>query len=336
MNDPLGSVTPGQVSPFVKSAATVNMANEILRQQRQNLRGPTGGQSLPSDGLPPSARIYIRNDTGTNLDAGAIVKLGAAVTAFTGDDSHEFRKHPVHKGTAPAASTDTFAILEEPAAAVVGSGSDAVYSFARAVVLGEAVCDVNMTTTFPTHSFASPSAADTAKLVSGTSGPVKIIDVASGTGTKRATVLLTGQMAAAAGVVTSNKASGLAHSISASGSFEDVSGSSLTLTEAGQYLIIMNVTGSIKATSGLSPAPFIMARVLINSVTTLLQGIVVTGDQEKEGSVGMSGYHSAAAGNTIKLQAYRSSGHTYTTSSIVGLGAGGDAETSLEWIRLSD
>jgi len=79
----------------------------------------------------------------------------------------------------PAGATDRSATL-------FGSAEDG--AFARGVVSGVAVCDIDVTDA--AHEFAAPTPGDETQLTSAGSGPARIVWKESGTGTKRAVVLI--------------------------------------------------------------------------------------------------------------------------------------------------
>lgn len=193
MADPLGTPKRGSVSPFLNNFSTVNSTIEEVRRMRQfRHQTPVAGAGQNTlDDLPPGIRVWIRNDTGVDLNPFDTVKLGIP-TVDLDTDSLAFRAQPIFPGTVPDATDNDFAILTEPAAAY----SQGVYGFARAVVQGVVPVDVNITDS--THNFATPTAGDRTQLTSASSGPVKIIYKPSGTGKKRcvAQLLLQGSAAA--------------------------------------------------------------------------------------------------------------------------------------------
>jgi hypothetical protein len=179
VSDPLANIVPGSYSPFVTRADTVNAVLEAVRRERQRERGQGGGSPVVDSGAPATL-VWVRNDTGSTLPERSVVKLGTPVISAS-TFPLDVQRQPVFPGTAPAAATDPFAVLLEPAAA-----SELVL----AAVLGVAVCDVTVTSA--AHGYAGPSAGATASLSSVPCGPAQVIWRAGGTGTQRAVVLLTG------------------------------------------------------------------------------------------------------------------------------------------------
>jgi hypothetical protein len=223
VSDPLASVVPGQTSPLINRTDTVNAVLEAARSRRNQRSGELVGQAT-RDNLVPSAQVYIRNDTGGSLAVFSVVALGTPIVSAI-DYPHEVRRQPIFPGTAPAAATDAFAIILEPAAT---SG------VVLAAVLGVAVCDINVTNSAHTH--ASPTTVTT-YLTSGTSGPARIIWKDSGTGTKRAVVLLCGQAAGSGGSVTVAEADGTPSYASTS---------TLQFDQADGFVVSQPVAGTAK------------------------------------------------------------------------------------------
>lgn len=176
MSDPLASVTPGD--PLRISADTFNLLLDAGKFVRDRRLGRTGAGQALDEPVTPALQVYVRNDTGASLAAFSVVALGTPVISAT-DAQHTVRRQPVFPGTAPAASTDAFAVTIEP----LGTGK-----VGRAVVMGVVPVDLNVTDS--SHTAATPAAAVTATLASATNGPARIIWKASGTGTKRAVVLI--------------------------------------------------------------------------------------------------------------------------------------------------
>lgn len=178
MPDPLAPIAPGQVSPLLTSSASVNA---VLEQARR-VRGAAGGLAGPvprADGpLGSAVRVLVRNDTGADLPARRVLRIGDPVLDAS-DYPHEVRRTPAFSGEAPTAADDVFAITEGP----IKDGE-----YGRATVLGVAVVDLNVTDAAHTH--AAPAAGVTATLATGTSGAAVILQKESGTGTKRAVVLI--------------------------------------------------------------------------------------------------------------------------------------------------
>lgn len=183
MPDTFDKVSAGQ--PVEIPAATWNAlleAGQAFRRQRLGREGDSTPQFSPTASL----EILVRNDVGSSLPIWSVVALGTPVISAV-DYPQEVRRLPVFPGTAPAATTDNFAVLIEPAAA------DA---YVRAVVMG--VVPANLNVTDSTHTCAGPAAGVTATLATATDGPARILWKESGTGTKRAVVLVGRDTAAAA------------------------------------------------------------------------------------------------------------------------------------------
>lgn len=177
MADPLGSVAAGQPSPLVNKLGTVNAVLDACRAVRATGRGTAAG-AMKVEPEKAHCVVWVRNDTGGSLAAFSVVALGTPVISAV-DYPHEVRQQPVFPGAAPAANTDAFAVLLEPAA---------TSAIVRAAVVG--VVPVDLSVTDAAHGYAEPAATVTATLASASTGPAKVIWKESGTGTKRAVVLL--------------------------------------------------------------------------------------------------------------------------------------------------
>lgn len=184
MEDPFAPIRPGGASPFMRSFSTVQKSLTLLKDLDRRSSDDQGAAVVKP--LRSALRILIENQSGVDLNPGDIVQVNTAVTPFTGDDQYAFRDTPCYTGDIPAATTDLFAVLEEPAPAQDADGN---FSYAYAVFMGHAVCDVDITDT--SHGYATPTASDQTKLTSAAAGPARILDKEStGTGTKRCTVRL--------------------------------------------------------------------------------------------------------------------------------------------------
>lgn len=185
MPDPLADASAGSPSPFINKLDTVNAVLEAARRERarrNDLAGENG-----RDVLTPACRVLVRNDTGGTLPAFSVLALGTPIISAV-DYPYDVRRDPLFPGTAPAAETDVFAITIEP----LTYGDTG-----RAVVMGTAVCDISVSDA--THTFAVPAVATTATLASAMDGPARIIWKETGTGTKRAVILLGPPSAATTG-----------------------------------------------------------------------------------------------------------------------------------------
>lgn len=221
MSDPLQSVSAGDPPPL--RADTWNAVLEAARDFRGNRRGTTGAANT-RDPLVPACMVWVRNDTYSTLPEFSILKLSTPVISAV-DFPLDVRRSPVFSGVAPIADTDIFAIMIEPAAAG---------GIVRAAAMGVMVCDLNVIDT--THTYAKPAVGVTATLASAASGSAKIIWKDSGTGTKRAVVLI--QDAACA------SATGAEYGDQSDVCEDDWQDSEInvTLPAAGTYLLVAQVT----------------------------------------------------------------------------------------------
>jgi hypothetical protein len=174
MADPLQRAVP--LAPFRPSASAWNRMLDAAKAR------DTGAGS-PSFGDVPHLLVRVRNDTGADLAAFSVVKLGASVLDIAAP--LRIAPAPMFAGETPTGSSDAFAILVEPA-------KDE--KWALAAVAG--VVPVTVDVTDEGHGFAAPgTTAD--KLVSAASGPARILDVEAGVGDKKAVVLVQGGASAA-------------------------------------------------------------------------------------------------------------------------------------------
>lgn len=187
MSDPLEKVKPGDPPDRLLDATTFNSFIDAAKWVRDRFRGQVGAGDSESVVGYPSVYVHVRV-------AGAFPPMSVlAPTAAAIDPVEEpaaVQDHPVFDAAAPAAATDTVLVT----LAATTEDGDVV----KAVAMGVAVCDVNVTDTG--HKFAVPITSDSTKLASAASGSVQIVWKESGTGTKRAVVFLTGQASAAATV----------------------------------------------------------------------------------------------------------------------------------------
>lgn len=170
-------VDPGD--PLNISAAAWNASQDAARDYLSRSGGALASGPLMSS-IRPTITVLVRNDTGGDLDYPGVLALGEPVLSAV-DAAQDLQQTPGFAGTEPESETDAFAIIIE---------SVAEDEFARGVVAGVAVCDVEVTDT--AHEFATPTPGDATKLTSAASGPARILDREAGTGLKRATVLLAG------------------------------------------------------------------------------------------------------------------------------------------------
>lgn len=183
--DPLQDASAGRGSPFVTSIDTVNGVLEAARDFRRRRLGELNGATPNNPSRQPACYCWVRNDVGSDLAVRSVVALNSTPVISAVDHPDTVNQTPVFPGTAPAAATDVFAILVEP----IETGKIGI-----AVVMGMVVCDLAVSDA--THTFAVPVIATTATLASATSGPAQIIWKETGTGTKRAVVLITEQQPA--------------------------------------------------------------------------------------------------------------------------------------------
>jgi len=140
------------------------------RQAQQHSTGRTPGPDFR--GVP----VLIKNNSGYDRSRYDILGVSGVVFAATDDG---FKQRIVLTGVTPAAGSHEgkFAVLAEP----IGDGD-----IGPAIVDGVTICQVNITDA--SHEYADIANGDAAKLVSAKSGPVQIIWIESGTGTKWAVV----------------------------------------------------------------------------------------------------------------------------------------------------
>jgi hypothetical protein len=233
--DPLADARPGQPSPFVNQLGTVNEVLRSVREERNHRN--TTGHTAGGEPLTPACRVLVRNDTGGSLAAFSILTLGAPIISAV-DYPHDVRRDPLFPGTTPAAITDISAVTIEPLAdGAIG----------RAVVMGATVCDIDVTDAG--HGYATPKASYNTMLASAASGPARIIWKATGTGTKRAVVLIGDGKGES--VVFGECDTNIAVSLATDYTWYD-SGLTVTLPSAGTYLVSADITASGYATA--SPA----------------------------------------------------------------------------------
>lgn len=176
MSDPLAPVQPDQPMPL--GADTWNAMLDAARAHK--LSGREGG-GAPDNLIVPSLEVIIRNDSGSNLSAGHILRITDwAISPVSSAREHEVRRRPFLVGSTPNASTNLIAILSEP----IKNGQ-----YGAAVVQGIAVCDVLINDA--AHTYAEPINSLSTRLSSVDSGgAARIIARETGTGLKRAIVLL--------------------------------------------------------------------------------------------------------------------------------------------------
>jgi hypothetical protein len=183
MAEPLRAVSKGD--PIPRDEGTWNA---IIEAGRAVTRGDDLGGGRLRGGVAPTLTAHVRNDTGGDLEAFAVVALGEPVSDAA-DEPLSHQTAPIFPATAPAGPTDPFAVLLEPV------GED---ELGRAAVAGIVVCDLVVNDA--AHGHAAPGTSTNA-LESNSSGPAKIFWKAGTSGTVRAVVLLNGGGAAEGSVM---------------------------------------------------------------------------------------------------------------------------------------
>jgi hypothetical protein len=166
--DPLGRAVAG--TPFRPSASAWNRMLDASRAFDAGAGNPSGLDV-------PHCLVRVRNDSGGDLPAFSVLALGASILDIT--VPLRVSPTPMFEGTTPAATSDAFAVLIEPAL----DGK-----FALAAIAGVVPVEVNVTDA--AHKYATPTASSAARLTSAASGPARILDRVSGTGNKDAVVQL--------------------------------------------------------------------------------------------------------------------------------------------------
>lgn len=180
--DPFARVGPGQpVFPALRAPTFNALVAAAEAHQRGRLGG--GGGRLTDD---PQAALYVsvRNDTGSDLPARAVVRLGAAVVHDPAERPYAAAADPVFAGTFPVGPpAGGFAVLAEP----VRAGG-----IGRAAAAGVAVCDLVGPAGGPFAGAGIPAGGGggTAALVAGSTGPARVLWQAPGGGPRRAVVLI--------------------------------------------------------------------------------------------------------------------------------------------------
>lgn len=175
MSDPLKHVSPGD--SLAISAKTFNTLIDTANLTRKQRMGPAGARPAQQPPVTPANLAYIKWTTGSLLER-SVVKISDPVISAV-DNPVTVQRTPVFTAGTPDATDNAFAITIEPTAAG---------TISKAVVSGVAVVDVNVSDI--THQFAAPAAGQTGYLASAASGPARILWKDTGTGIKRAVVLL--------------------------------------------------------------------------------------------------------------------------------------------------
>lgn len=318
MPDPLADARSGYISPFVNNRETVNEVLRTARAARAGQFGPRPFEDKPAD-EPAQLIAWGLNRTTTDFPALSVVKLGDASTYLSAVEApYAVRRRPVFTITTPDATTNTFGILLEPCS---------YNQAARLATLGVMPVDVEITDA--AHTFAVPINGTYSKLTSATSGPARIISRESGTGTKRAVVLVTEDTASASSGLTSGYSYQTTSSVSiaADGPTEYDLDTEITLPESGEYLVSFQIPYSILVTAAPSNGRLtfwvydvtdsvqLVPDTLSGSVSwpshrTQVINIYTDGTTVATFSV------TTTAAKTIKLKASRSAGPTYSVCTV--------------------
>jgi len=155
----------------------IAMSNEFQMQQ-------TGDPSAnpPVVEVNPSLTVMVLNSTGVAREPGHIVAMPKSTTALGRfpDDMLDAGRRPYLTGSTPAAGGGVPIAVYVDAVDVDEAG--------KAVILGVASTIVNMTDA--AHNFAKPTPSDCTKFTSDPGGPYPILKVETGTGNKKAQVLI--------------------------------------------------------------------------------------------------------------------------------------------------
>lgn len=168
------------------SASDWNAVLDLARNEQARKLG-AGGGSRTLDAVRPSVVVLVSNDSGSDAEQGYVLAVTDALLDPAGSPG-DFLARPLLAGDTPAATDDPFVVLLEP----IEDGA-----VGRAAVAGLAICQVNVTSTG--HDYATPTAADAAKLTSGASGPARILWKETGSTGTQACVVLLGEGAASGG-----------------------------------------------------------------------------------------------------------------------------------------
>ena len=175
MSDPLANWGKGQ--PIALRADTMNAWNDAARATKRARHGGGAGNSFAE--IVPSLTVYIRNDTGGDLDERSVVRILDWVVSPV-DFPFEVLDRPVLSADTPNATTNLIAILSEP----ILDGE-----YGKAVIPGP-VAVVDILINDSGHEWAQPIDGDSTRLSSATSGPARIVAKESSGTTRRAIVLL--------------------------------------------------------------------------------------------------------------------------------------------------
>lgn len=176
--DPLRPVSPGDVfEDRLGSASMVNAMLDAIRPARNNRRHE--GAPPPPDTLTPQVTVLVKNNSGGNLDRGAVVYAdNFEVSPLT--LPYDAQRRPALRVTTPAdGNTDQPLVLLEPIPAS---------QYGRAAVSGVVVAKVEVNST--SHPFARAIAGDATKFRSDWTGPARILTGEAGTGDRMKYVML--------------------------------------------------------------------------------------------------------------------------------------------------
>lgn len=308
--DPFKKVVPG--SPLAISAAAWNAVQDAAREYRRRRAGGLLSGPLAA-AVEPSHTVLVSNQTGSPLSERAVLALGTPTVSAV-DDPFGVQARPLFPGTLADSTSDPFGILLEPLdSSKVG----------RAVVGGVAVCDLNVTDS--THTHARPSTTSTAVLDSAAAGPAKIVWKESGTGTKRAVVLID-QAGGSGGAVTNGELAVAAFSPAATLNWEDASGD-LELPEAGTYLLWACLLCRLEVTAGgHGPTTTFQVRLRDTTAAAVVEGThtivsnVPTSDTDYVLGATVQTVYTVDEASDIRLQAWKS-GVTWVNSTVEGAGS---------------
>lgn len=174
MSDPFPNFARGD--PLNLKAETLNGWNLAGRFARQQLATTSSERQL-DDGRRMEV-VRVENQTGDIVAPGACLKLGDPAVLPT-LNAATFATKINFQGTTPAAITDLFAVTIDPIrAGGIGLG----------VVAGAVYVEINVGV--EAHRFATPYPGQNGYMQSAYSGPARILWKESGTGIKRAYVLI--------------------------------------------------------------------------------------------------------------------------------------------------
>lgn len=312
MSDPLSGGRPGEASPFVNRLDTVNEVLDTVRRvrkERWNFPGST--PPVAAEPLRPTLTVFAKNDTGGSLPPFSVVALDVdtvnLVDPSDADDVYAFARQPVFSGTTPAAASRTFGIT-----------TDYLKPDQMGRVIVSGVTPVDVVVSNNNHHYARPNSGTTATLTSADAGPAKIIWKESGTGTKRAVIMLTPVDSLAFDTTTSLAT----HDITADATPEAF-GSTLTVPETGNYWVWIMGYGQGNA-SALGADTNLTMGYLLNGVAqgppVYLESFVtpVVASRNHRNASLAGGRQQLAAGNTLQLYGQRTAGATWVTAFVSG------------------